>query len=1449
MPPGQWSLADLQRQIQLHQVSLLHLTAPLFNALVPDDYPRLAGVTQLFTGGDVVSRAQVRDILIACDVRRLVHCYGPTETTTFSATFSAAHPDEVCRSLPIGRPIWNTRVYVLDGGLQPVPAGVAGELYIAGAGLARGYVGRPGLTGERFVADPFGAAGSRMYRTGDLARWRADGVLEFLGRADQQVKVRGFRIEPGEIEAALVRHAGVAQAAVIAREDAPGQKRLVAYVVAAADQAVDAAELRAHVGQSLPDYMVPSAFVVLERLPLTPHGKLDRRALPAPDLTPVVRRGPRTPQEEILCALFAEVLGLQRVGIDDNFFALGGDSIVSIQLVSRARQAGLLITPRAVFQHPTVVALAAAAKLLEQTASTLPAADGRTPCDLPLVSLSQAEIERLENRYPQIEDILPLSPLQEGLLFHALYDAQGPDVYTVQLVLGLERPLDHDNLKASAQALLQRHASLRAGFQHENLSRPVQIIVPAAHVPWRSIDLSLLDDAARDERLRQIIAADYAQHFDLASPPLLRCTLVRLAADRHRLVLTNHHILMDGWSMPVLLQELLTLYARRGDAMALPRVTPYRDYLAWIAAQDRAAAIAAWSEALAGLEEPTLLVPRDPGRAQVASEKISIAASETLTTALTEQARTYGLTLNTYIQGAWAILLGRVTGRDDVVFGVTVAGRPPEIAGIESMVGLFINTLPLRVKLPADKPLAALLAELQDSQSRLMEHQHMGLAEIQSQAGLGELFDTLVVFENYPFDRAGLATAAGCLRATPIGGDYATHYPLSLVGVPGERLELRFEYRPDLFDRESVEALAGRLVRLLEAAVATPERAIGNLDILSAAERHTILREWNDTAHPVASATLPELFAAQVAKTPDAVALVFEEESLSYGKLDACANQLAHHLRSLGVGPEVVVGLCVERSPAMLVGLIGILKAGGAYLPLDPSYPPERLAFMLEDAGALVLVTQAGLLERIAKPRGAIVRLDADWPVIAQNPATAPANRLLPDNTAYLIYTSGSTGTPKAVVIPHQNVVRLFGTTEQLFHFDADDVWTLFHSFAFDFSVWEIWGPLLHGGRLVVVPYSISRSPKEFLSLMAREGVTVLNQTPSAFYQLMQADRESSGGHAFALRYVIFGGEALEFARLGDWYSRHCDSAPRLINMYGITETTVHVSYIALDRPSVATNAGSVVGRGIADLQVYVLDGGLQPVPAGVAGELYIAGAGLARGYVGRPGLTGERFVADPFGAAGSRMYRTGDLARWAADGVLEFLGRADQQVKVRGFRIEPGEIEAALVRHAGVAQAAVIAREDAPGQKRLVAYVVPDSEGLKDIDDAGMRVEKVGEWQAVFDETYGVVQTKRGPSFVGWNSSYTNEPLTEDEMREWLACTIERITALKPNRVLGDWLWGWTAAATSCADLPSLPRHGHLCVGDCRAPMLDQSAERNAARRASATGGSRFQPDGTGLR
>ena len=647
-----------------------------------------------------------------------------------------------------------------------------------------------------------------------------------------------------------------------------------------------------------------------------------------------------------------------------------------------------------------------------------PGAGGRSPSDLPLVRLSQAEIEGLESHYPRIEDILPLSPLQEGLLFHALYDGQGPDVYMVQLALILRGPLDNEALERAAQALVQRHANLRSGFQHEKLSQPVQVIVGRVVAPWRSLDLSLLDAAGREERLAGLLAEDRLERFDVTSPPLLRFALIRLTADEHRLVLTNHHILMDGWSLPVLVRELLTLYAQGGDTASLPGVTPYRDYLTWIAAQDRAAAVSAWRETLAGLEEATRVAPPAAGRAPLAPEQVVVTLSEALSEGLSGQARSQGLTLNSFVQAAWAILLGRMTGRDDVVFGVTVAGRPPEIAGIETMVGLFINTLPLRIKLPPSLSLLSLLKELQDSQSRLMAHQHLGLAEIQALAGLGELFDTLVVFENYPVDRKSFSEDADGLRLANLSGHDATHYPLSLAALPGERLHLRLDYRPDLFDRASVEAMGDRLVRLLEAAVSSPDRAIGKLDILAPEERRTILEDWNDTSRAVAATTLPELFAAQAARTPDAVAVVFEDQSLSYGELDRRANQLAHRLIELGVGPEVVVGLCAERSLEMVVGLLGILKAGGAYLPLDPDYPRERLAFMLADAQAPVLVAQSGLTDRLPASRAELVCLDTHWPIIDRQPAAPPATKLDPLNPAYVIYTSGSTGTPKGVQSP-----------------------------------------------------------------------------------------------------------------------------------------------------------------------------------------------------------------------------------------------------------------------------------------------------------------------------------------------------------------------------------------------------------------------------------------------
>src|SRR5262245_30087161 len=1758
----------LARTIKQTGATILQGTPTLWHALTTNGAEGLQGLTML-VGGETLSDK----LLLALRGlgRQVTNLYGPTETTIWSAVMVL--DDDDAEAPPIGRPIWNTRVYVLDGCLEPVPAGVVGELYICGAGLARGYLGRGGQTAERFVADRFGAAGGRMYRSGDLARWRRDGVLEFVGRADQQVKVRGFRIEPGEIEAALVGHASVSQAAVVARTEGAGRQQLVGYVVAAAGASVDAAGLRAHLGSCLPDYMVPSSIVVLDRLPLTANGKLDRGALPAPEVRAGVGRLPRTPQEELLCGLFAEVLGVERVGIDDNFFALGGDSIVSIQLVSRARKAGLVITPRAVFEHQTVAGLAGVARLIEERPSLLadvatgglvatpimrwllerggaidrfnqamllqvpgsvrendlisalqavvdhhdalrlrvdlgsgepklevaprgavvaascvrrievwgldaaglevcicehaqaaegrlapaagvmvqavwfdaggqqagrllliihhlavdgvswrilvpelaaaweaiarggvpalpargtsfrgwaqrlashaqdagcigelsfwtgmlgapslllvegsldPAGDvvgtgdrltltlpvavtegllrrvpaafhaginhvlltalalaiaqwcrrrdgvmsqgvlidveghgreevlaeidlsrtvgwftslfpvrldigafdveealaggaalgralkgikeqlravphnglgygllrylnaqtgpqlagfaapqigfnylgrfagpagtewarapeavglggggdagmplahcievnaltleeaegakltahwswapalvtrgqvqdlaerwfgalealvrhteaagagGRSPSDLPLVSLSQAEIEGLEREYPQLEDVLPLSPLQEGRLFHALYDAPAPGVYTVRLGLGLEGRLGGGALEAAVAALLARHASLRAGFRHETLSRPVQVILPKVIPRWRRIDLSLLDEGSRAERLACLLAQDRAERFDLGSPPLMRFALIRLSGEEHRLVLTHHHLLMDGWSLPVFVRDLLTLYAQHGDCGVLPRVTPYRDYLAWLAGQDRAGAIAAWQEVLAGLEEGTRLAPPDRGRMAVAPERITVALSERLSTALTRQARKQGLTLNTFIQTAWAILLGRMSGRDDVVFGVTVAGRPSEIAGIENMVGLFINTLPLRVKLAATKPLLDLLKEVQDRQSRLIAHQHLGLAEIQQLVGLGELFDTLVVFENYPVERSSLSAAGGGVRLSHVSGQDATHYPLSLMVAPGERLQLRLDYRAELFDRSSVEALCARLVRVLEAAVAAPDVAIGRLELLSGEERRRLLLDWNATDHALLPATVAQLFAAQAGKTPDAIAVVFEDARLSYGELEARSNQLAHHLRGLGVGAETVVGLCLERSLEMVVGLLGILKAGGAYLPLDPGYPAERLAFMLGDAGARLLITSSALRDRLRQQGARCIELDAEAGAIAAQPTSAPASSLQPHNLAYVIYTSGSTGTPKGVAVTHGGLNNVLVAMREQVCLERHDRLMAVTTIGFDIAALELFLPLISGAGLAIAEKEIVKDASALARTIKQTGATILQGTPTLWHALTTNGAEGLQGLT-----MLVGGETLSDKLLLALRGL----GRQVTNLYGPTETTIWSAVMVLDDDDAEAPP---IGRPIWNTRVYVLDGCLEPVPAGVVGELYICGAGLARGYLGRGGQTAERFVADRFGAAGGRMYRSGDLARWRRDGVLEFVGRADQQVKVRGFRIEPGEIEAALVGHASVSQAAVVARTEGAGRQRLVGYVVAAAGAS--VDAAGLR-------------------------------------------------------------------------------------------------------------------------------
>ncbi|MGW6544061.1 amino acid adenylation domain-containing protein, partial [Streptomyces massasporeus] len=918
-----------------------------------------------------------------------------------------------------------------------------------------------------------------------------------------------------------------------------------------------------------------------------------------------------------------------------------------------------------------------------------------------------------------LADVLPLTPLQEGLLFHALYDEHAADVYTVQLIFDLEGPLDPAALRAAANALLRRHPNLRAAFRHEGLSRTVQIVPHEVELPWTETDLSAEADPERQRaELDRLLAADRAVRFDLTRPPLLRCALYRLGARRHRLVLTKHHILMDGWSMPVLVRELFQLYAHHGDDTALPRVTPYRQYLAWLDGQDKTAAEAAWSQALAGLEGPSLLAPADAPPAAEPPRHLTVELTEELTARLRETARRHGLTLNTVLQGAWALLLAKLTGRDDVVLGATVSGRPPEIPGIETMVGLFINTLPVRVELPAAEPLADALARLQARQADLMAHQHLGLTEVQGIAGHGTLFDTIAVFENYPLDMAALQPGSEDLKLTGLQATDATHYALGVIAaVVDGRLTLRLDHRRDLFGTEEVRRIGDRLVRLFEAFADDPTRPAGRFDVLGRAEIERIVEGNNGRgapAAPVAEDTLPALFAAQAARTPDAVAVSHQDDRLTYAELDARANRLARLLARHGAGPERFVALALPRCADLVVAVLAVLKSGAAYVPLDPDYPADRLAHMIEDARPALLVTRsdAGLPADLGQ---GTERLLLDTPqtrdALTAEPATDPGTDVHPHHPAYVIYTSGSTGRPKGVVVPHQNVVRLFGATDHWFGFGPDDVWTLFHSYAFDFSVWELWGPLLHGGRLVVVPHAVSRSPEDFLRLLAEERVTVLNQTPSAFYQLMQADRENPDtGDRLSLRYVVFGGEALDLWRLGDWYARHDDRAPVLVNMYGITETTVHVSHLALDAPSAAAGPGSMIGGAIPDLRIYVLDGGLRPAAPGVAGEMYVAGEGLARGYLGRPGLTASRFVADPFGVPGARMYRTGDVARWTGDGALEFVGRADDQVKIRGFRIEPGEIESVLAAHPAVAQVAVVVREDRPGDRRLAAYLVPSA-------------------------------------------------------------------------------------------------------------------------------------------
>jgi nonribosomal peptide synthetase CepB len=1710
---GQRDPGYLSELIERERVTTVHFVPSMLRAFLAD--PAVAEglpLRRVICSGEALPADLAARFAAVLPGAALHNLYGPTEAAV-DVTHHRAGPADTT-TVPIGRPVWNTSTHVLDPWLRPVPPGAVGELYLGGVQLARGYRGRPALTAERFIADPYGTPGTRLYRTGDLARRTPDGDLEYAGRTDDQVKIRGQRIEPGEIEAALTALPGVTAAAVVARDDGPS-RRLVAYLTGSLDAGTDLAEA---LGRALPEHLVPAAFVWLDELPLSRNGKLDRRRLPAPDFAG--RSGgeaPRTPVEEALALLMAEVLGLPSVGVRDSFFALGGDSILALQLTARARAAGWRISAREVFDRRTVEALAAVAapvtttpasgaeawgdipatpimldlasadprlsqsmllrtppgltaealaqvlqpildrhdvlrarwtgaalhipppgavsaadlittvpaetsvdaaydlaldrldpaagvllqairleggrvllvvhhlavdgvswrillpdlaavaaghsaelapvgtsfrawsralvaearnparvaelahwravadgptylgdtpvegtlgalqhattrldadataplvgsvpaafrastqdvllaalalavratdgadvlveleghgreervlpgadlsrtvgwfttahpvrlalgdldagdalaggpaagaalkrvkeqlraapdgglgygllrRLNPDTAADLaglpqppvffnylgrfdtttseqpeerpwtamspmrgdaddatavrhaltldvsivdqelvisaaypigvvsettvrellaawtgalaaltrhasrPGAGGLTPSDV-LARLDQDGLDALAGSFACLSDVLPLTPLQEGLFYLHSLGAGGADVYTVQQQLDLDGELRPERLRDAARTLLRRNPNLRAGFVATAEGTPVQVITGELPVPWREVDLSALTEAQRQARAERLADDDRSAPFDLAAPPLLRFLLLRLGADRHRLVLTQHHLLVDGWSGPLIARELLGGYA----GTLAPPARPYRDFLAWLGGADADAARTAWRAALDGVTAPTMVAPGLAGRAAQLPGEVAAQLPAETASLLTALARAHGFTLNTLVQGLWAVLIGRLTGRDDVVFGATVSGRPAELPGVEEMIGLFINTLPVRVRLSPGESWPAFLGRVQREQAALLEHQHLGLAQIQRLAGAGELFDTLVVFESYPVDAERLdeSQRAAGLKLAGVTGRDATHYPLTLVAAEDDGLHLALEYRPDAFDPATARLLLDRLLSLAGEVAADPLRPVDRADALTGDERRRILVDWNEGALDVPAATLPGLVASHAG---DHTALVVGERRWTYTELLADADLLARRVAAAGAGPGEIVALVLPRGEHIVPAILGVLTSGAAYLPIDPDYPAERIAMMLDDARPVLTLAVRSTVDLLPAEAPRIV-LDGKLPPPAQRTPDGPG----PDHPAYVIYTSGSTGRPKGVLVPHRTVVNLFHSHRDRILGPAaarlDRPLRVAHnwSFAFDAS-WQPLLALLGGDELHLVTDEPRRDPRLLANLLRDNGIDVIEVAPSHLGELL-----AEGFDAAGLAVLGVGGEAVPDAL---WTAMAALPDTESYNFYGPTECTVDA---VVQRVREVPRA--LIGRPVANTTLYVLDARLRPVPPGVAGEMYIGGAQLALGYLNRPGLSAERFVADPFTTvAGARMYRTGDLVRWTADGRIDYLGRADDQVKIRGYRIELGEVEAALAACPGVNRAALDVREDVPGLKRLVGYIV----------------------------------------------------------------------------------------------------------------------------------------------
>ena len=1249
----------------------------------------------------------------------LLNAYGPTECSDDITHHPIRHGQEPVRPpTPIGRPVANLRAYVLDGAMAPLPAGVAGELFVGGAGVGRGYLGDGARTAQAFVPDPFaGERGQRLYRTGDLARFRADGRLDFLGRIDHQVKIRGHRIELGEIESVLGSHPLLRATAVLAREDVPGDRRLVAYLVPRAGRGMaerDLAQVREVLSTELPEAMVPSAFVVLEELPLSPNGKLDRKALPAPAPTLSAAEGsfapPQGPIEELVAEIWAGVLRVERVGARDDFFDLGGHSLLATQVTSRVRSVlGVELPLRALFEDPTVAALA---RRIERERSS-----GAAPQAPPL-------------RPAPRDGDLPLSFAQQRLWF--LDQLQpGTPLYNIPLSVRLTGPLDRRALEAGLGRIVARHESLRTTFPLAG-GQPVQRI--SAPGPWRlpQVDLQALPkDRRRPESLR-LATEESRLPFDLARGPLLRAALLRLGEGEHAILLTQHHVVSDGWSVQVLMRELAALYPAlaegRPDPLP-PLPLQYPDFAvwqrSWLQGEILERETAFWREQLSGA--PTVLaLPLDRPRPPVSMfrgawrERL---LPQDLGKAVLALSRREGLTPFMTLLAAFATLLARSSGQTDVLVATPIANRNRE--EIESLIGFFVNTLALRVQAPDSGSFAGLLAAVRETTLAAYAHQDLPFEKLVDDLDLprdlsvNPLCQVMLTYQNLPpaaGQLPGLAVrplARGALETGTAKFDLTL-----LVREDQDRLGTVLQFNTDLFDAPTAERLLGHLEILLAGIAADPQARVADVELLTAAERHQLLADWNDTAQGWAGdACLHTLFSEQARRTPGHAAAVFEEESLTYAELESRANRLAHHLRRLGVGPEVRVALCFERSIEMVVALFGVLKAGGAYVPLDPAAPAERLAGLLRDlerdGEPAPLLTQAGLAGRLPAHTGTVLRLDADWPLIDGAEHRPPASGVTPANAAYILYTSGSTGRPKGVVVEHRQIVNYLRAVIARLELAPGASAGLLQPLSVDSGKTALYPPLLVGGTLHLISEERALDAAALGDYFRRHAVDLLKIAPSHLAALQSAPAPQD---VLPRGWLALGGEASR----AEWAAALATLEPacRVFIHYGPTETTVGVlaGRIGPGGPAAGISGTAPLGRPLAGTRIYLLDRGMRPVGLGIPGELCIGGANVARGYDGRPDLTAERFVPDPFGAVpGARLYRTGDLARYLPDARVEFLGRFDHQVKIRGFRIELGEIESTLSRCPGVREAAVAAREDGGGAKRLVAYLLPRGEARPD--------------------------------------------------------------------------------------------------------------------------------------